>query len=40
MPEVEKVYGEEKLRAVLAAAETAVRPEDVRSIWITDAASE
>jgi hypothetical protein len=37
MPEIEKVYGEEKLRAVLAAAETAVRLEDVRSIWTAEA---
>jgi hypothetical protein len=36
MPEIEKVYGEEKLRAVLAALETAVRPEDVRSVWTSE----
>ena len=36
MPEVEKVYGEEKLRAVLAALETAECPEDVRSSWMTE----
>jgi hypothetical protein len=34
MPEIEEVYGEEKLRAVLAALETVGRPEDVRSVWM------
>jgi hypothetical protein len=36
MPEIEEVYGEDRLRAVLNALETAGRPEDVRSIWMTE----
>jgi hypothetical protein len=36
MPEIEKVYGEDKLRAVLSASEKVHSPEELRSIWTTE----
>ena len=33
MPEIEEVYEEEKLRAILKALETAADPEEVRRLW-------
>ncbi len=33
MPEIEQVYEEEKLEAVLKALETAASPDEVRRLW-------
>jgi hypothetical protein len=33
MPEINRVYGEEKLKAILQALETATTPDEVRRLW-------
>ena len=33
MPEINQIYGEEKLRAILQALETATTLDDVRRLW-------
>ena len=34
MPELQKIYEEEQLQAILKALETAASPDDVRHLWV------